>query len=329
MKGAAEDWRPSCSLEMLRQRAELRKSVRRFFDERDYMEVDVPALSHDVVVDAHLDPITAEIEGDRLFLQTSPEAAMKRLLAAGSGSIYTITSAFRAGEQGALHNPEFTMLEWYGVHSTWQDQLKLIEQLIRTAANDLKSTCTALQNPDSYRITTYQQAFSKHLSIDMFSVSDLQLKEMVAERCVGMTERIDRDDLLNLLLATEIEPLLGTEGPEFLIDYPASQAALAELSAEDDRVARRFELYVNGVEICNAYQELTDPQELRHRDIVQHQRRESQGSPQLPGAQRLLAAMESGIPACSGVALGFDRLLMLITGSSVIAGVLPFPIDRA
>ncbi len=329
MARAAEAWRPGCSIEMLRQRAKLRKCVRSFFDDRGYLEVDVPILSRDVVVDAHLDPITTDVEGERLFLQTSPEAAMKRLLAAGSGSIYTITPAFRSGEQGSLHNPEFAMLEWYGVQSTWQNQMELIEQLVRTTVDDFDSSSPVLSKGEPFRVTTYEQAFARHLAVDVFSVSDHTLQDMVADRQVEVAGPTDRDDLLNLLLAIEIEPLLGTDVPEFLIDYPASQAALAELSEQDERVARRFELYVDGIEICNGYQELTSAQELRSREDVQQQRRASQGSPRLPGAQRLLAAMEFGIPDSSGVALGLDRLLMLILGTTDLADVLPFPIGRA
>jgi len=329
MAEAPEDWRPGCSIEMLRQRAALRKSIRRFFDEREYLEVDVPILSHDIVVDAHLTPVTTHVNNDDLFLQTSPEAAMKRLLAADSGSIYTITPAFRADEQGSLHNPEFTMLEWYGVSSTWQDQMTLIEQLVRTATYDLASACPTLLNPEPYHVTTYEQAFAGQLSIDVFLISDEELKDVVAARCPGTTGLSDRDDRLNLLLATEIEPRLGETVPEFLIDYPASQAGLAELSADDPRVARRFELYVNGIEICNGYQELTDGEELRRRDVAQQQRRDHQGAVRLPGARRLLAAMESGMPVSSGVALGFDRLLMVLSGATDIVDVLPFPFDRA
>ena len=330
MSDVDEDWRPSCSLEMLRQRAELRTSVRRFFDEHGYLEVDTPLLSHDVVVDAHLDPIEATVDGRRLFLQTSPEAAMKRMLAAGSGSIYQITHAFRSGECGSQHNPEFTMLEWYGVQSMWRDQLRLVEQLVRATANDLGSSIAErMLTPAGFRVTTYQQAFEKHFGFDVLSISDERLVECADERLNVESKTADRDELLNLLLATEIEPQLGLDGPEFLADYPASQAALAELSTDDERVARRFELYIGGVEICNGYQELTDPEELRCRDSEQQNRRAARAAVGLPGAQRLLASMDSGLPSCSGVALGFDRLLMLLTETRTMSGVLPFPVDRA
>jgi len=329
MSDVAEDWRPSCSVEMLRQRAELRTAMRRFFDGHGYLEVDTPILSHDIVVDAHLDPVEAMVDRRRLFLQTSPEAAMKRMLAAGSGSIYQITPAFRSGEAGSLHNPEFTMLEWYGEQSTWRDQIQLVEQLVRTTAHDLGSSLSGQLTAEPFRVTTYQQAFEKHFGVDVLSDGDHRLLQLVGDRLEIESATTDRDEMLNLLLATEIEPQLGTDGPEFLIDYPASQAALAELSSDDERVARRFELYVDGVEVCNGYQELTNADELRRRDLEQQDRRSARNAIDVPGAQRLLAAMDSGLPDCSGVALGLDRLLMALTGERTISEVVPFTVDRA
>jgi lysyl-tRNA synthetase class 2 len=314
---------------MLQHRARLRQSIRDFFVSRSYLEVDTPSLSHDVVIDAHLDPFEVVVAGERMFLQPSPESSMKRLLAGGSGSIYQITRSFRAAEQGNLHNPEFMIVEWYGLGTSWRDQIKLTEQLIRTAADVIQGPLTELLTPDSFAVTTYRQAFEHYLGIDVLAASVDQLQECVkGQRGVSPVPE-HRDDLLNLLLAARIEPQLGRGAPEFLVDYPLSQAALAEASSEDSRVARRFELYIEGIELCNGYQELTDAEELRRRDGVQQAHRRELNSSPLPGAQRLLAAMESELPMCSGVALGFDRLLMLLTGCSCIDECLPFPVDRA
>lgn len=329
MSSTSGDWRPACTVEMLKHRELLRKCIRDFFDSQGYMEVDTPLLSHDIVIDAHLDPFEVSMGDRSMYLQTSPEAAMKRLLAAGCGSIYQVTRSFRAGERGLLHNPEFTMLEWYGAGSSWLDQLKLTEELIRSAAVRLPGPFTESLPKTSFQVTTYQQAFMRELGIDVLAASGDSLREAAAARLSVSPVPKDRDDILNLLLASEIEPHLGMESPEFLVDYPVSQAALAQVSADDPRVARRFELYVRGIELCNGYQELTDAEELRRRDSIQSIQRRNIKSACLPGAQRLLAAMESGLPACSGVALGVDRLLMLLTGASSIDECLPFPVDRA
>ena len=325
MSDSVGDWRPSCSVEMLHQRAALRLAIRTFFDERGYLEVDTPVLSEDIVIDAHLDPISANVHGRQMYLQTSPEACMKRMLAAGSGSIYQVTSSFRDGESGTLHNPEFCMLEWYGVGTTWQQQIELTEALIRTTAENLQS---ALSLPPFEQLT-YQNAFLAHADIDPLTATNDELGRCVRQRLNTDDIPTERDDLLNLLLAEDVEPHLGRDAPVFVTDYPATQAALAELSESDPRVALRFELYIAGVEICNGYQELTDATELQRRDEEQSQRRATQQSARLPGAPRLLSAMHAGLPACSGVALGLDRLLMLQTGKTSLDGVLPFPINRA
>jgi len=323
------DWRPGCSIEMLKTRSVLQQCIRDFFSSQQYLEVDTPLLSHDIVVDAYLDPFVVSVDGRPMFLQTSPEASMKRLLAAGSGSIFQITKSFRSAERGILHNPEFTMLEWYGVESTWRDQLSLTEQLIRSTAASIGNYHQPPLPKQPFAVTTYQAAFQRHLSIDVLSASMDELRACGATCLSGSPLPDQRDDLLNLLLAAKIEAQLGTGIPEFLVDYPISQAALAEASADDPRVARRFELYVDGVELCNGYQELTDTCELRNREDVQQAQRRQMNSPELPGAKQLLSAMDSGLPSCSGVALGFDRLLMWLTGSSSLDECLPFSIERA
>ncbi len=329
MSFSSQDWRPGCSIEMLHRRASLRQCIREFFFERNYLEVDTPLLSHDTVIDAHVDPIEVSVTGNRMFLQTSPEAPMKRLLAAGSESIFQITQAFRSAERGILHNPEFMIVEWYGVGDLWRDQMAIVEQLVRAGAEEIQGPLTARLEARAFSVTTYQQAFKRQLGIDVLSASDTELRKCSAEYLCISPLPDTRDDLLNLLLVSEIEPRLGFSEPEFLVDYPVSQAALAESSPVDPRIARRFELYVDGIELCNGYQELTDADELRLREATQQADRRRLKSSEFPGARRLLAAMDSGMPTCSGVAMGFDRLLMILTGHDLLSSVLPFSVEQA
>ncbi len=331
---------------MLRLRASLLDAIRDFFRQRTYLEVETPLLSHDIVVDAHLEPFEVQSPDDRLFLQTSPEAGMKRLLAAGSGSIFQVTRAFRRHEFGSKHNPEFTMIEWYGVGTTWRDQVQLTEELVRCvhsnlnadAATENAASLTAVVLLDTpFDCIAYADAFARSIvsSVPDRSVLDLtteQLRLMAAEYSSVDSQTcstFSRDDLLNILLAECVEPFLGSGHPEFLHDYPASQAALAQLNPTDSHTACRFELYLNGLELCNGYQELTNANELQRRDEQQNTSRCEHAVQTLPGAGRMLAAMNAGLPNCSGVALGFDRLIMSLLGEAKIRNVIPFPIDRA
>ena len=324
---------------MLRLRATLLDTIRSFFRERNYLEVETPLLSHDIVVDAHLEPFEVPVAGERMFLQTSPEAGMKRLLAAGSGSIFQITHSFRRHEFGIKHNPEFTMIEWYGVGSCWQDQVQLTEDLVR-CVHSIMSELNIERVPlsaDPFPTISYETAFARSLksltsndSILALSIESLRALAVAETNFDAATcSTIGRDDLLNALLAEGVEPQLGTAHPEFLHDYPATQAALATLNPHDDRTACRFELYLNGLELCNGYQELTDTNELKRRDELQNASRSQQSVAVLPGAHRMMAAMNHGLPDCSGVALGFDRLLMSLLGETNIQKVIPFPINRA
>lgn len=340
------DWKPACSPEMLHIRAAMLKAIRLLFELRGYLEVETPCLSRDIVIDAWLDPVTVAIGKERWFLQTSPEAFMKRLLAAGCGSIFQISRVFRSGEVGDQHNPEFTMIEWYGVGTTWQDQIELTETLIRTAvmaAAPLFEGQSRAQWPSTpFRQSTYAEAFSRVFGIDVHSADCDALRRVASEFRVPLPDSIaatghsssSRDDILNAMLAFRVEPTLGRTldgqpDPEFLCDYPPTQAALAVTSNTVPSVARRFELYINAVELCNGYQELTDVQELQRRDSRQNSIRRHASLQPLPGASRLLSAMQSGLPECSGVALGFDRLVMIATGASRISDVLPFPAHLA
>jgi lysyl-tRNA synthetase class 2 len=242
---------------------------------------------------------------------------MKRLLAAGSGSIYQIGRVFRDGELGSRHNPEFTMIEWYRIGGNYQD--------LMTEVGELVSEIAGHQPPDRM---TYQAAFELYAGFDphLASLEDLQTRSA----SLGLSAPgADRDSLLNFLLAAVVEPNLGIDRPVFLYDYPATQGALARIDPGPPAVAQRFELYVRGVELCNGYQELLDADELHERSIRQNAIRRSLGKRELPVEPRLLEAMRNGLPACAGVALGFDRLMMLAVGATDLREVLPFFWDRA
>ncbi len=310
---------------MLRLRAELLRKLRRFFDERGFLEVETPILSADVVVDRHLDPFAVAVgEGPAqrtMWLQTSPEFAMKRLLAAGGEAIYQVTHVFRSDEQGRLHNPEFTMAEWYRVG----DDLHAGMQLLGELADELLGLGPA--EPISY-----QQAFERHAGIDPHTADAGALSAILKRHDRSAPESLsldDRDSWLELVLMELVEPELGKSRPQILYDYPASQAALARVRPGPPAVAERFELYIRGIELANGYHELLDPAVLRERNRVNNQARRADGKQALPEESRLLAAMEAGLPPSSGVALGFDRLVMLAANADHIADVLPFPFDRA
>lgn len=337
-----DDWRPSCSRDILRIRAGLLRAIREFFAVRGYLEVETPCLSQDVVLDAWIEPFRVPGVGQEQerFLQTSPEAFMKRLLAAGSGSIYQVARVFRRGESGERHNPEFTMVEWYGVGDSWEDQLVFTESLLRfclDAVKSLSGSCVPLWPDIKFPRLTYAEAFAEAFKVDVHAASLVELLRAAVSAEVAIPEgghQLQRDDLLNLMLGLVIEPQLGgrlgAETPVFLCDYPPSQAALAVIARTAPPVARRFELYSRGLELCNGYQELTDAEELLQREQRQMgQRCQQSGTDTLPGSPRLRKAMTSGLPPCSGVALGFDRLVMLATGAQEIQSVLPFPADRA
>lgn len=345
-----DDFRPAASLETLRCRAELLAVVRKFFHDRGYWEVETPILSRDVIIDAHLEPFVTCWRGeaqpggvasspeDRLFLQTSPEAGMKRLLAAGAEAIFQITRAMRNEEFGRYHNPEFTLLEWYHVDQTHHDQMDVVEDLVRTVFEAAANRCgqvAAVCLPsvdDRFKRLTYDAAFERYAGRRVLGLESAELAALAAERGLAPPpglEEDDRDGWLNFLLADVVEPELGRGGPVFLYDYPASQAALATVRRDQPPIAERFELYIRGIEICNGYRELTDPEELRQRIRVQGEIRARDGRSALPECGRLLDAMQAGLPPCAGVALGFDRLVMLAVGMLSLADVIAFPFDRA
>jgi lysyl-tRNA synthetase class 2 len=316
-------WRPSASLAGLKERAAMLAKIRQFFAARDVLEVETPLLGRYSVTDPHMEVITTAHPGygtDEYFLQTSPEYAMKRLLAAGSGPIYQIGKAFRQGEAGSRHNPEFSMLEWYRPGFDHWQLIDEVEELVSSVLNT--RGCQRL---------SYRQVFEAALGIDPHNASCEQLKVIAREHADIQMSSDRRDDWLSLLMAEVIEPALGSDVPVFIYDYPASQAALARLEEDETGilVARRFELYYRGVELANGYFELTDHKEQHERFQRDLQLRAEMGKPARELDPHLLAAMEQGLPSCAGVALGLDRLLMLHLGASRIEEVLAFSVDRA
>jgi lysyl-tRNA synthetase class 2 len=314
--------------EMLRVRAAMLRAARRYFDDLGLLEVQTPCLSSDNVVDAHIDPV--EVPGDalllprdeaasRYFLQTSPEFAMKRLLAIGSGSIYSLGPVFRAGERSPRHNIEFTMLEWYAVGASMETA---IEQTIGLVEQTL--------NKGRPRVVTYRQLFAQTLGFDPISTSIMTLEQAVQAVDTSLAQSLagDRDGLLDVLMTERIEPMIAHE-MVLIRNYPLSQAALARRSDEDPETAERFELLVEGLELANGYGELLDADELLARNAINQQKRLATGRGPLPIESRLIEAMRNGMPASSGVALGFDRLVMLAIGTRDISDVLTFPIEIA
>ncbi len=321
------DFRATADFETLRQRSALLSRLRAVFEAEDYVEVTTPQLSRDVIVDAHLEPFAVNVGDETLFLQTSPEFAMKRLLACGADAIYEFAHAFRSRESGQLHNPEFLMLEWYRVDDSYVQQMAFTERLVRAALDGLREL-----PPAPFPGLTYDEAFERATGVRVLQSAAAELVQLARSRDVSLpssTDLSDRDELLNILLAELVEPTLGQTGPEFLYDYPATQAALARVRHGQPSVAERFELYLGGVELCNGYQELTDADELERRVRNENARRERQGLTTLPVGGRLVAAMRAGLPECSGVALGVDRLVCLGLGLKAISQAWPFPIDRA
>ncbi|MBF0383294.1 MAG: EF-P lysine aminoacylase GenX [Magnetococcales bacterium] len=305
-------WQPSASLETLKSRAHIINLIRQFFQNRDVLEVTTPVLLSTVAPERYQNPQVC----DNGFLHSSPETAMKRLVAAGYGSIFQICQVFRADEAGVMHNPEFTMLEWYRPGWAMADLMVEVGDLLQHILN-----C-----PPPITLT-FCQAFQKYVGIDPFLSPLSELSEKVS---VPPPDGLDRGGLVDLLLVDRLEPALKKQGGSlFLLDYPAWDPAMAEVDPGPPKVAKRFEMYVDGVELANGYQELRDADEQNRRFLQVNQQRKQDGRQQLPIDNHFLDALKHGLPRCAGVALGVDRLLMLAMKKNRIADVMAFPVDRA
>lgn len=318
-------WRPSATLSALRARAQLNQAIRDFFVARDVLEVETPLLCASTATDPHLTSFGLDWQQRRYYLQTSPEFAMKRLLAAGSGAIFQLCKAFRADEVGRYHNPEFTLLEWYRPGFTLDQLIDETETLVRSLAGLFGRT----QGLTAQRIS-YREAFQQALGLDPLLASDRALAAMARQHVPGAPDEWDRDGWLNLLMASVVEPSLPA-GLCFVSGFPPSQAALAACTMDADgvSVAARVELYLGGMELANGYQELTDAAEQRQRCQADLATRRRLGLENLPEPEALLDALAAGMPPCAGIALGVDRLLMWLTGAEALADVCAFPADRA
>ena len=319
-----EQWQPTASVKNLLTRAKLLAEIRRFFTDRGLLEVETPVLSEFGVTDVHLATFSTEFispfgeQSKTLWLSTSPEYHMKRLLAAGSGPIFQIGKVFRNEEAGNRHNPEFTMLEWYRPHF---DMYRLINEV-----DDLLQQILECPPAESM---SYQFAFQQYVGLDPLSADLSELVEKAEKHQLIGAENESRDTLLQFLFSTVVEPQIGQEAPVVVYHFPASQAALAQISSEDLRVAERFEFYYKGLELANGFHELSDAREQLRRFQQDNLQREKMGLPVRAIDTRLLAALQAGIPNCSGVALGVDRLLMIAMGTESIKEVISFAIDNA
>ncbi|MFT4516248.1 MAG: lysyl-tRNA synthetase class 2 [Planctomycetota bacterium] len=308
---------------MLQARARMLHSAREFFAARGVLEVDTPILGEGLVVEAHIDPVPCQVRSGSgapqpRHLLTSPEGPMKRLLAAGSGPIYQFAHAFRDGEIGRRHATEFTMLEWYRPGFDHHELMSEVEALVQALVPRVAET--------AFTRRTYREVFVEGAGIDPFATSLRELRAACEHLAVPIPPNFAQgsiDDALDLLLVSHIEPTLGTPAPTFVHEYPASQAALAQVHtcAEGHAVAQRFELYIDGLELANGYHELADAEEQRRRFEQANRDREASGRSPLPIDEPLIASLQDGFPACAGVALGFDRLLMVATGAARIDDV--------
>jgi elongation factor P--(R)-beta-lysine ligase len=338
---------PSASIETLKQRAALLRRTRAFFDDRDFFEVQPPCLMREAISERHIDPIlvpvqgetwalqsvpvqgetwalqSVPVQGETWALQSSPEQAMKRLIVAGAESIYAIVPAFRDGERGAMHNPEFTMLEWYRVGDGLAEGVAFLAAL----ASELLGRRHA-------EVITYREVFEQFAGFDPLAIAQDELPDIVrrslAQHGHALDPRFDgpRDDWLDALFSLAIQPRLGFDRPTIVTHYLASQAALARIAA-DGKTAERFELFVDGIELANGYAELTDSKMLLARQTQTREARMAALRPAAPLPQRLIGAQRLGLPSCSGCALGFDRLAMVALRKGSIGEVLAFDVESS
>lgn len=307
-------WQPTATLETLRFRAELLSGIRDFFKGRDVMEVDVPVMAETAVTDVHIDCIQAQVSGDIQYLQSSPEYFMKRLLASGAGSIYSLGKAFRDGELGRRHHPEFTLLEWYRLD--WDEYQLMDEVAILIRKLGLECQSQVMKYADIFEQVTGLNPHQAPLADIQQSASDIAGRDFSAE---------SRSTCLDVIFSFAVEPELPS-GLVFIHDYPVCQSALARLGKDHqgNTIARRFEAFLNGMELANGYYELIDAIEQKSRFDADVALRQAADKQVIPLDHNLLAAMASGLPSCAGVALGVDRLLMQMLNIDQISQVMPF-----
>ncbi len=318
------DWKPAASLKAMHARAEMLNRVRQFFRQRRVLEVETPCLAGAAATDPNIESFAvAGRSGEQLFLNTSPEFFMKRLLCAGSGDIYQVCKAFREDERGRLHNPEFTMLEWYrtgfGLSELMHEVAELLELVL--ARRGLARTA---------HFISYRALFQDGIGIDPLQAHARQLRQVLCELGVTPPDGEDElDALLDLAMSSILMPGLPPDTLTFVFDYPASQAALARRHPDEPGLARRFEALLNGVELANGFEELRDADEQAGRFDKDLGRRRQRGQTAVRPDDRFLAALRAGLPECCGVAMGLDRVLMLALGARSLDQVMSFPIELA
>ncbi len=317
------DWRPAAPLEQLRRRAALLRRVRAFFEARGLLEVETPALSGAATTDPQIESLVARPApggadaAAARYLHTSPEFPMKRLLAAGSGPIWQIARVFRDGERGRRHNPEFTLLEWY--RPGWSSRA-LIDEVAALVADVVE--------PRALVLRTYADCLAP-LGVDAHRDGAPALVAAAEAQGIVPPAGLGRAALLDLLMGHCVAPGLGSGCIDCVTDFPVEHAALAWVRPGEPPVAERFECYLEGMEIANGFRELTDPEEQRRRFHADQAQRRAAGAPVPPADERLLAALEAGLPECAGVAVGLDRLFMVALGATDLDGVVAFPVERA
>ena len=353
-------FQPSAPIENIKRRAVLNRIIRAFFDERDFVEVSTPTLSRDAVVDRYVEPIPVEIEkcwqgpdsfykkrypysydanakSETFYLQTSPEFAMKRLLAAGMDAIYQLAPAYRRGDFGRFHNIEFTMLEWYRKGIDYEEGRAFLAELVETAARRFYEIVGEKPQPsfcNPVKERPFVDVFLEKTAINPLEADSRELLEIAVANEIAFPDSYDEqtqaEDWIDLIFSEIIQPELGRNEPVIVYDYPGAQSQLAQTArVAGALVARRFELFINGVELANGYDELLDPGTLRNRIATISQQRKKDGSPTLPVESRLLAAMDCGLPPSSGCALGVERFFMTLLNADSLAKALPFTTDIA
>jgi len=319
------DFKPTCDIQALKARAKLYRQIRQFFIERDVLEVETPILSQAGVTDVHLASVQAQrhVHGKKQthYLQTSPEFAMKRLLASGSGAIYQICKVFRDDEHGRKHNSEFTMLEWYRPQFSLKDLMLEVTDLLNVVLaehfGEVRPT-----------VLSYKHAFIDRLDLNPLQATLQQLKDAAQRVGLNLDLGDDRLAYIDLLFSHMVEPSLGFDTPVFLTDFPPELASLAKTKLDEDGelVAARFELYIEGLELANAYDELIDAEVLRSRFQADNAEREKLGLYVMPIDEYLLAALPN-MSECAGIALGVDRLLMVVMNQIKLERVITFPAE--
>jgi len=313
----SSNWLPTSSVQTMKQRARILQSIRAFFAQQNVLEVETPIISAAAITDPQLQSFSTQFKSKKYYLHTSPEFYMKRLLCAGSGDIYQLAKVFRGDEIGRYHNPEFTLLEWYRLGFNHHQLMDEIESLLSYLMTENKISFTRL---------SYRQAFIKQMKIDPL-VADVQelkfcAKKYNIETPQGMAD--EKDMWLDWLMVEKIAPGFAKDSFTFLYDYPASQASLARIDKEDSRIANRFELFYGELELANGFYELTDASEQAARFENDNKIRKQRQQKPMPVDRYFLNALQAGLPECSGVALGIDRIMMVINKTSHIRDVISF-----